>query len=294
MYYLLCFRYVVIGWCHLITFIRKASQFLSQWYNICLLTDCTALHCLSPHYRVLVCSTWKSRVITVCAALLALVVFLNISLTADLFYVGARPICTTHQDFITVLFHLERADVGINVLIPVLLVVLCVVRLVVRKFCEGKSQQQEEEEEEEEEMQQQQQQQQQRSGQERISTKDSFLLYCILHLTLWLPLQVLRLINAVTLLVTGAAQLTLRAFLWEQLAMFINYTNMAFNLLFLIVGHAGVRRCIAEKTCLVHGWIYYAVTGQRDPATEERSSGNLHTTTIEILSPSDDELENKE
>ena len=191
----------MIGWCHLATFMYKASQFLCQWYLVCLIIDCyvisrptAANNRSSDSGAHQWSSTCQARLITVTIAVLAIVVFLNISLTAKVLYVGLHPVCTTLSSFMPVLFYLGHIDVGLNVLVPCVLVVLCAIRLLLGEQGSGVGCNS------------------QNSRGVQQDRQNSYLIYCILHSLIWLPLQLIRIVNTVTVLVSRAAHVTLRAF----------------------------------------------------------------------------------
>ena len=221
--YLRC-RYVVNGWCHLMTFVRDGSEFLSTWYLVCVLVNCLIANCI-PDRSDDWCSRCRHLTVTVALAILALVVFLNISLSATLFYVaGDRPICTTLSEPGTAIYILDHADAFINVLTPLIGNCLFGVLLVlVKQCCIERSPRD--------------------SQQHAISHR-----YVLLHTALWIPYQVAQLYNVFSILSSRGEQShsSLQGFLVEQTFRYLHGFNMASNFFTLILPNALFRKKLRE------------------------------------------------
>ena len=278
-------RYRVIGWCHLVIFQQKGSEFLCQWYLVCIIVDCYISNCASPARSTRNNSSssrtnssssdwspvWRARLVTVALAVLALVVFLNISLTTQTVYIGMRPVCMADEMFLSMQFYLNRLDIAINVLIPAVLVIGFGIRLIINQTCEAQS------------------------SVSDNTEHSGYLLYGIIHSVLWLPLQVVRIANTIILIASGQEQLSLRAYLWEQVIVYIIYTNMALSVIQLMLLHSPLRHYVAQRLHVI--WSALCPGCMEGDKYNGRhvvgnNNGTHHSAAIEIISPSDEEVEN--
>ena len=115
--------YQLGAFCHLTTFFQRAAAFLSTWYAVGLSVDRFLSICL-PGWERQLCSPTRANVVIVSLGMLALVVYLNISLTVGVVRLGLQYICTPLHIFMAALRALDRADAVINILLPYSLLVL--------------------------------------------------------------------------------------------------------------------------------------------------------------------------
>jgi hypothetical protein len=268
----------VNGWCHLITLLKKASEFLCQWYLVLLMADCYVTSCHAPRSPATSgrggntsgwCTTSRARVITVGVAVLALVVFLNISLTYHVYHINAQRICHLQSQFRGVFYLLDIVNVVVNVIIPCVLVISLVVRLVIRYTCQASR---------------------------RLSNTEErssdYLLYGIMHSVIWLPLQLLQI--AFMLQRFTASQdshvAQFRAMFWTKTISYVSYTNMALNAVILLLLNAALRRTVSARLTALALWYKGSSRGYYGHHVVG-SSATQHGTAIEVASPSEDEAE---
>lgn len=227
----------MIGWCHFTTFVGDSSKFLNQWYLLCLVID-SYISSIWPEREAKWCSTWRSQLVTITLTLIALVVFLNISLTMTLFYVptlnGTRPVCTRLHNFMPTLQHLDQIDVMLNVLVPLLLIIMLGIRILSREI--------------------------RNIGSVANPSQSNYVVYVLVHISLWIPLQIVRVYNAFSNMAAGVAgvmHLSVRPFLWEQIVTYVTYTNIALNMVMLLCFHQAFRTYMKEKLtylCCCRSW----------------------------------------
>ena len=112
------------AWCHLTTFLSHASSFLSLWYTTCLALD-RLLYLRYGSLQRHCCSVLKAKVLILAFAMIAIAVFLNMSLTFGVVYMGTTAICTPLTRFYHALHTLSQIDVFLNCVIPYIFI-LCV------------------------------------------------------------------------------------------------------------------------------------------------------------------------
>jgi hypothetical protein len=264
---------VVIGWCHLTTFTARTSMFLVQWYLLCLTID-SYITCCIPDREHSWCSTWRAVLVTIVIGLLGLVVFLNISLTVSVFYVSTRPICTTLPRFTSVIMHLDRVDVMLNVFVPLATILLMGLRMVVREI--------------------------RNIGTLSPIQQNSYVMFVLVHGFLWMPLQFSRVYNAIYNMAVGEVRMSLRAYLWEQIFMYAGYTNMALSIVLLIAFQSGFRRhlhkqltyifCCMFIRCRIRQSNHNGIVLNHHQDSEYSTSITVQTAFIENSTPSDEDI----
>ena len=123
--------YKIGAFCHVTTFLASASSFLSVWYT-CAYSVNRFLVSYFPGWERELCTRMKTNAVIVMTSLLALVVFLNMSLTVGVVRLGSRTLCTPLPRFMPALKVLNHVDIVLNNVIPYVILipifVLCSVR----------------------------------------------------------------------------------------------------------------------------------------------------------------------
>ena len=105
------------AWCHFSVLFSQMSSFLCLWYHVCLLVDrYIALH-IQCCERVL-CTSVKAKIVSISFCIVAIAVFLNISLTVGIVIIGPQIFCTPLARFTQSWKVLDKLDIVINGLIP--------------------------------------------------------------------------------------------------------------------------------------------------------------------------------
>ena len=112
------FLYHIGGWCQFTVFLQSTSDFLSVWFIICLLLDVLLRSSFSQSLANRMCTSWRAKMVCVSLTITAVVVFLNISLTAGIIEIASQPVCMRLDTYSTVTHKLEIAGVFFNVLLP--------------------------------------------------------------------------------------------------------------------------------------------------------------------------------
>ena len=124
------------GWCQFNTFATHISRFLCVWYTVFLSVDCYVRHTLSP-VGLSLCKVWIARAFIGGAAVVAIVVYLNISILYGTVTVGPRLICVQLQMFSDTHAKLSFGDIIVNALIPTVLLLIFIALIIRSKCCYG-------------------------------------------------------------------------------------------------------------------------------------------------------------
>lgn len=110
--------YHIGGWCQFTTLVRHVSDFLIMWYFVSFGADRYLAWCC-PRYATTWCKVSRSRLVVISIAIIAVVVYVNISLMAGLMDVGtSKPYCFFLPGFTSAYKKLDLGDVFINSLLP--------------------------------------------------------------------------------------------------------------------------------------------------------------------------------
>ena len=212
---LFCCRYTITGWCHLVTFLADGSKFLSTWYLVSLLATCFLSNCFPDREC---CSPWRNLLVTITLAITALVVYLNMSLNATLFYLSNRPVCMYIQAPESAMLYLDHTDAFVNILVPLILNSVLVLCLCLIKWC-CKDQSSRD------------------SDAQLIDHK-----FAMIHTILWVPYQVAQLHNNVSVISLGIPQTPLKGILLEEIFKFVSYFNISINIFVLLIANSLFRK----------------------------------------------------
>jgi hypothetical protein len=122
------------GWCQFTTFASHISLFLSVWYTVFLSIDGYARFSFT-----VLCKTWIARSSIAGAAIVAIVVYLNISILYGTVSVGSQLICVQLQIFKDTHQKLACGDVIVNALIPTVLLIILIALTMRQMCCSGDS-----------------------------------------------------------------------------------------------------------------------------------------------------------
>jgi hypothetical protein len=122
------------GWCQFTTFASHISLFLSVWYTVFLSIDGYARFSFT-----VLCKTWIARSSIAGAAIVAIVVYLNISILYGTVSVGSQLICVQLQIFKDTHQKLACGDVIVNALIPTVLLIILIALTMRQMCCSGNS-----------------------------------------------------------------------------------------------------------------------------------------------------------
>jgi hypothetical protein len=127
--------YQIGGWCQFATFVTSIAEFLSIWYTVVLLVDRAIWTCLKSRTNP-VCLPLRAKVVLVGLAVIAIVVYLNISILYGTIVVGSRLLCTTLHTYNKIHDHLSKGDVLFNGLFPLLSILLLLIIIYNHVLCE--------------------------------------------------------------------------------------------------------------------------------------------------------------
>lgn len=111
---------IIGGWCQLVMFVSQASDFLVLWYAVLFGLDLSARAHVRQRYVDYFCSTGFARMLIISFNIIAIIVYVNISITFGEYYVPNRPapICITIPGFNDVNRRLKIADAFLDSIIP--------------------------------------------------------------------------------------------------------------------------------------------------------------------------------
>ena len=230
-YYLKGDLYGLGCWCQFIEFVRTLAAFLSVWYAVCIGVDRFVVVCCSRRLRSFACTRCRAKIVLICSAVSGAAVFLNISLMVGVIRHPGQPVgaCITLPQFAETRGHLDKCDVVINALVPVLALVvlnsLIIARLVQRRRERTATNGYRNSVTEGEEL---------RSV--RVNTTASLVLTSV-FVVLFMPLLVYRISQATKSIAYGP----LRMFLWSMVCENVRCTHYALNLPVLLTFHGGFR-----------------------------------------------------
>ncbi len=242
--------YKLGAWCHFVIFLSQSSSFLSLWYITCFLLDrFIALN--MQHWARSLCTTVKAKIAVIGLALVAIAVFLNISLTVGVIIIpGPQIFCVPLRRFQHSWTILGRMDIFINCIFPYLLAslmtgfglwaakkegILCSRN---RRTVIGPH----------------------RTPQP-IEIYDSdlekgqtclFFSYALMHLALSLPSQFLRIHQTFGLWVNPAGHMTKVGAMWQKLLSHLYHTRTAINIFLLLICYKGFRLAIKYLLLQMH------------------------------------------
>ena len=111
------------GWCQFLTFVNNSSTFLSVWYTVCIAVErFLSLHMSRNRHRF--SSPIKVKITIIGLALVAVPVYLNISLTNAVQKVHTMEICMPLPMFYDALGVLNKIDAFLNVMLPSSIILL--------------------------------------------------------------------------------------------------------------------------------------------------------------------------
>ena len=212
------------GWCQAITYASYACTFLPVWFCVAMAVDRTIfVICVDSRYKY--CTTLRSKMVVAGMAVVAIVVYLNVSLLSGVVKTfHSTNICIPLPRFSRQVVMLDRMDAFVNVLIPyVTLTLLCAVlcrhviccykekpEIAFRPI---------------------------RPGQRRPTSWDktellftkTLILILILYLAFNLPSSLLRLCVMFASMHSGSYAINKHLILWQQLFMHLFFTRFAFS-----------------------------------------------------------------
>lgn len=104
------------GWCQCLTFINKVSCFLSLWFIVAFSIDRLIVH-VSPTRAARLCTPFRAKIVICAMIVMAVVVFVNISLTVGVVEEGEVR-CVPLPQFDQQLRHLDLVDSLVNIVLP--------------------------------------------------------------------------------------------------------------------------------------------------------------------------------
>ena len=215
------------AWCHFSIFLSHTTNFLSLWYHICFLLDrMIGLFC--PQCERKFCTVIKSRIVIVALLMVAIPVFLNISLIVGIVRVGAQVFCVPLSTFAHSWLMLEKLDVFINGLLPYSVCVTFALLLLWATHRDGLLQC-------------------------KTNTTRPFesaldrnnyvlcLAYAWIHLLFNLPLQILRWTHTMKLIMNPNYQIPMYSILLQKLLSYLAHTLPALNFVITVTFYTGFR-----------------------------------------------------
>ena len=123
--------------CHFTQFLGSTSAFLSVWYAVALCADGYIMLGFRTQAERL-CQPPRAKFVAFAIAVVAVAVFLNISLTYGVINVGTAYICTAMSQFIEPLQTLSYIDIIVNVIIPYTAMLYLFTHAIFAALCCGK------------------------------------------------------------------------------------------------------------------------------------------------------------
>ena len=223
------------GWCQGITYVGYICAFLSVWLYVCMSVDRLIIICL-PVRNSKLCSALRAKIVIISLTIVAIVVYLNISLMFGVVTIQQTLVCLPMSVFVPAIQVLNKLDAFINLLLPyaaVCVINLCIIRSIVEHYqrrnkiiradhlhrvdiC-----------------------QERRSRVELQNTKLILAVSCV-FLALNLPSHVLRLIVMISFF-RGSQLFINRVYFWQRLLMQLFFTRFAINF-FVHVGFSSLFR----------------------------------------------------
>ena len=120
-------------WCHFIIFLTQSSSFLSLWYHVCFLMH-RFMALFSEYRERKLCTVIKVRTIIIGLALVAVTVFLNISLMVGVVNTGKTHVCLPLTRFIHFWNTLQKLDVCVNGILPYSMCALIAVIFIIKAY----------------------------------------------------------------------------------------------------------------------------------------------------------------
>lgn len=122
---------VIGGWCQLVTFLSRASDFLVLWYAVLFGLDLWVRTHVRGKYADYFCSASFARLLIISFNIIAIIVYVNVSIAFGEYYVPNRsaPICVEIPGFNDVLRRLKIADAFFDSFIPLASLSFCVVSI---------------------------------------------------------------------------------------------------------------------------------------------------------------------
>ena len=235
--------YKLGAWCHFVIFLSQSSSFLSLWCITSFFVD-RFIGLQLQYWERSLCTTVKAKIIVIGFAVIAIAVFLNISLTVGVIIApGPTIYCVPLPRFANSWKILDKIDIFINCMIPYLFAMGILVASVIGAhregllFCARRR----------------------RTvvGPHRtpqpIQIYDSdlekgrtclFLTYAFIHLLLNVPSKVIRLIQTFSMWSTTQVQMDQELLLWQQLFSNIGNARPAINVFILLFSYKGFRLAI--------------------------------------------------
>ena len=116
------------GWCQLISFVNSVCTFLSLWLIVAFAIDRLIVHVL-PKRSAKLCTPFRAKIVILSIVVIAVVVYVNISLTVGVVKYGGLSRCMPLPQFMSHLRWLGLIDGMINLTLPyiVLMVILAII-----------------------------------------------------------------------------------------------------------------------------------------------------------------------
>ena len=240
------------GWCQFVTFANDIVTFTSSWCLAALGLDrfiCVRYPYLEPTW----CLTWVARIIIISIAIIATVVYLNISLLFDVMYIGDHAICHTIQIYMATIKHLGYADLFVNAFVPCSLITVFAIgtlcQLIYNRYLENNSHILRT-------THTRQRRQSIYSTRPPITEDESMdlqqdrvvlaLLFTFLVLTL--PYQAYRISDAIKSIVRVPTHIDgLRYYLVSQILVHAKYVQLALDTVVIVLGHSTLRQRFVDK-----------------------------------------------
>ena len=230
------------GWCQFSTFMSYVTRFLSVWYTVFLSLECAVLACFSGKS----CYPWKAQMIMIGTAIIAIVVYLNISILYGAIAVGTdrgtRMLCTELYPYKNIHDRLADGDAFVNALIPncvVIITILCCSKYV-KCNCRNDSRNQGLLEIESSGIfDNRNDSRTRRVASESTSPSSqtqSFCSFLVFHVIFYFPLDCFRFVRSMENLSSAEAyQPTLEGFLIDSILQYVKSTKYALNILVLFI-----------------------------------------------------------
>ena len=237
--------YHIGGWCQFITLVRHVTDFLAVWFMVSYTTDRYIAWCC-PKHRSSCCTTIRAKLVIVSTTIVAVVVYVNISIMFGLLDMGSKAFCHPLHEFSKVYEKLRLADVIFNSLLPFCVILtLFIFTLAARlrdrnkSVCaSGRAVPGEDPESPS-------------SAAHAVPQTGVWLTYHVAYFMFMCPEEALRLYDVTESYALGRPIL-LHQFLWESLFLLVKQTKYALNLALLLLAYPAFR----HATCT---WLVQAL-----------------------------------
>ena len=224
------------GWCQLISFVNSSCTFLSLWLVVAFAVDRAIVHVMRAR-AVKLSTPLRAKVVILSIVIIAIVVYVNISLTVGIVKYGGLRRCAPLPRFMTHLRWLGLIDVIINLIIPYTAIVI-IILLVLRTRCVSESNRSDVYIEAA----------QTENALRRRPARLSWICVIVLlvFIVLRMPSEIFRLLHTIRGLSNKFYPMSMHVYYWQQISQQVLYLNSGLKIFIYLLFYPSFRRSLAE------------------------------------------------